>query len=198
MAGIPQDTTYSKENVASMVGAMKNVGQSIKQHYGARKSVDISPYQGVADRVKSYAPTNIRGLGTETTPYGGSTKFERFHLGTDIANKIGTKIPAFAGGVVTESVTGKKHGEAGFGNYIKILDDQNREWRYSHLENNYVPVGTRIGKGQQIGTMGATGQTYSSHYNYDPNNPDTWGSHLDLRIYDTYKKMFVNPYKFIG
>ena len=187
MAGLPENKTYSKENVASIVGAMKGINQSIRKRYQP-EGVDVSQYKGLADKVKSSAPvsapSSIKNLGRISTPYGGRTNYESVHNALDIANKIGTPIPAFAGGIVTESVTGKKHGEAGFGNYVKIIDDQNREWRYSHLENNYIPVGGRVTAGQHIGSMGASGSTYSSRNKYDPNNPDTWGSHLDLRVFD--------------
>ena len=50
-------------------------------------------------------------LGTITTQWGNSTRYEKFHPGIDIANKIGTPIPAFAGGTVTNIITGKVHGE---------------------------------------------------------------------------------------
>jgi murein DD-endopeptidase MepM/ murein hydrolase activator NlpD len=50
-------------------------------------------------------------------------------------------------------------------------------------------VGQSVNKGQQIGSMGNTGQTYSLS--------GGTGSHLDYRIVDMYGK-YVNPYKFIS
>ena len=160
------------------------------------RSAGTEQYSGLVNNVKS----NLGAVGPVTTDFLGSTKYEAngSHVGTDYGARMGTPVPAYASGAVTESVTGKQHGDSGYGNYIKILDDKGREWRYSHLEKNFVPiVGTRVQIGQEIGTVGATGSTYSSSKTYDPNNPDTWGSHLDVRIYDTYKKYFLNPQKYI-
>ncbi|MFH1151641.1 MAG: M23 family metallopeptidase [Nanoarchaeota archaeon] len=193
MAGIPQNTTYSKENVASMVGAMKNVGQSIKQHYKTKR-VSTAPYQGIANQVQSYAPaktpTNVKGLGTITTKFGEQTRYEAQHPGTDIANKIGTPIPAFTPGKVAEVVTGKKQGDTGFGNYVVIVDSQGNKHRYSHLNNAYVSIGQPVTKGMTIGEMGNTGQTYSL-------SETGTGSHLDYRIRDAYNK-YISPYQFIN
>ena len=50
---------------------------------------------------------NLHKLGKITVPYGGSTRYEQFHPGVDIANAKGTPIKAPASGVVTDAVGGK-------------------------------------------------------------------------------------------
>ena len=192
---LPMNTTYSNANQAmsSMVNKLSTISRSMPKNKG--KTVDTSQYSGLVNNVKS----NLGPVGKISTDFLGSTKYEPggTHMGTDYAARMGTPIPAYASGTVTESVTGKKHGDPGYGNYLKILGEDGKEWRYSHLEKNFIPVGTRVQTGQTIGTVGATGSTYSASKTYDPNNPDTWGSHLDLRIYDTYKKYFLNPQNYI-
>jgi len=192
MAGLPENTTYSKENIASIVGAMKGINQSIRKRYQP-EGVDVSQYKGLADKVKSSAPvsapSSIKNLGRISTPYGGQTRYEQFHPGVDLANKIGTKIPAFTSGKVSEVVTGKKQGDPGYGNYVIIVDPQGNQHRFSHLNNSYVSVGQQVSPGMVLGEMGNTGQTYSTS--------GGTGSHLDYRIKDAYNK-YVDPYKFIN
>lgn len=134
-------------------------------------------------------PNIIKSLGTKTVDFGGSTKFEKFHPALDIANVKGTPIPAFRDGVVTEVVTGKKQGDKGYGNYVIITDANGNKHRYSHLDVANVKVGTKISKGQAIGTMGNTGSTYSTK------GGD--GTHLDYRIHGQDGK-YVNPYEYLS
>jgi murein DD-endopeptidase MepM/ murein hydrolase activator NlpD len=131
---------------------------------------------------------NINQLGTVTTPYGGSTKFEKFHPGVDVANKIGTPIPAFAGGTVVSVDTGHKQGDKAYGNTVTIVDQNGDKHRYSHLNQVLVKVGQKVGRGQEVATMGNTGQTYSTS--------GGTGSHLDYRIVDAYNR-YVNPYTYL-
>lgn len=141
--------------------------------------------------------TAVKDIGAVTTQYGGGTAYEKFHPGIDIANKIGTPIPAFAEGTVTKVVTGKKQAKfkdpndpnKGYGNYVIITDAQGNQHRYSHLENAYVKVGDKVAKGQEVGPMGNSGSTYS--------NSGGTGAHLDYRIMNAANK-YINPQQFIN
>ncbi len=157
------------------------------------KAVDVNRYKNIPAAVNrtgatsnTATPASLKNLGTVTVPYGGSTKFESFHHGTDIANVTGTKIPAFQGGTVTSVQTPSQSG--GFGNSIIITDTKGDKWRYSHLNNSYVKVGEQIGTGSVIGEMGNTGNVYSE--------TGGSGSHLDLRIQDIYGK-YISPFSLL-
>jgi len=186
MAGLPENVQYKEDfsqGYKPLIAATMQANlQSAKRR--PKRKVDTSRYQGVADSVKQASSK----LGTVTTPYGGSTKYEKFHPGVDIANKIGTPIPAWSGGRVSEVVSGKKQGDPGYGNYIIVVDDKGNKHRYSHLNDSYVSVGQQVQPGQMLGGMGNTGQSYSVS--------GGTGSHLDYRILDIYGK-FINPYNFI-
>lgn len=123
-------------------------------------------------------------LGTVTVRPGESTRYEKSHPGIDIANAIGTRLPAFTGGAVTAVKTGQKQGSPGYGNYVIITDRDGNQHRYSHLSNSMVKVGDTVQPGQIIGTMGNTGQTYSLS--------GGTGSHLDYRILNAFGK-YVDP-----
>lgn len=139
----------------------------------------------------SYKTLNpdMKNLGSVTTEWGDSTRYEKFHPAIDIANNIGTPIPAFASGTVTAVESGHKQGDKGYGNYVIITDANGDKHRYSHLNNSFVKIGQKINKGQQLGSMGNTGSTYS------PSGKGT-GSHLDYRIVDAYNKA-VNPHAYL-
>jgi len=153
MAGLPENKTYSKENVASIVGAMKGINQSIRKRYQP-EGVDVSQYKGLADKVKSSAPVSTKGLGTVTTPYMGSTKFEAQHPGIDYTKGMGAPVASWSSGKVSEVVTGKKQGDPGFGNYVIVVDDKGNKFRYSHLSGNYVNVGDVVNRGSVLGAEG--------------------------------------------
>ena len=132
----------------------------------------------------------IKSLGQVTKPYGGSTRYEKFHPGIDIANKQGTPVPAFGqGGVVTNVDTGHRNGENNYGNQVAVKDDQGNTHYYSHLQGAYVKRGQRVHSGQPIGTMGATGSAYS------PSGGDP--THLDYRVTNAYGK-YRNPLQFMS
>lgn len=137
-------------------------------------------------------PTNLANLGVETTPYGGSTKFEQYHLGVDLAGKYNTPVPAINPGIVTDIKTGQVQGDPGFGNFVVITDPQTgRQFRYSHLSNDFVPlkIGQQVNKGTILGGEGNSGQTYSEHGGS--------GTHLDLRIKNAYGK-YENPTPYLS
>ena len=129
--------------------------------------------------------TSIKSLWALTTNYGDSTKYEKFHPGIDVANKIGTPIPSFSGGTVERIENNKTW----FGNSVIIKDNNGDELRYSHLKQAYVKPGQAIAKGTEIWEMWNSGSTYST---------SGWtGSHLDLRIMNAYKK-YINPFTYLN
>jgi len=184
---LPENTTYQgsfQPFLQGITGAMKKLSSTLPN----KKSVNTSGFGNVVGAVKSGVQNAKAKLGPVTTPYGGSTRYEKFHPGIDIAGAIGTPVSAYATGRVTKIVTGMRQGSPGFGNYVVVTDPKGNQHRYSHLQNAYVNMGQQVNPGQNIGTMGNTGQTYSLH--------GGTGSHLDYRIVDLYGK-YINPNRYI-
>lgn len=129
--------------------------------------------------------TSLKWLWALTTNFWESTRYEKFHPGIDLANKIWTPIPSFSDWIVERIENNKSW----FWNSVLVKDNQWNELRYSHLKQAYVKPWQKITKGTQIGAMGNTGSTYS-------NSGWTW-SHLDLRIMNAYKK-YINPFTYIN
>lgn len=128
---------------------------------------------------------NIASLGKITTPYGGSTRGEKQHMGVDVANREGTPIPAFGGG----TVVGVGPTNNGLGNQVAIKDNKGNTAYYSHLKKAYVAPGQRVAKGQNIAAMGRSGNVYSNSGG-DP-------SHLDVRLVNRHNK-YMNPLSYIS
>ena len=103
--------------------------------------------------------------GLLTSPFGKyreyNTGVRRHHLGTDIANDVGTPIYAGNDGVVT--LAERLHL---YGNAIIIDHGQGVSTSYNHLSEIGVNVGDTLKKGQRIGLMGATGQVTGSHLHW--------------------------------
>jgi murein DD-endopeptidase MepM/ murein hydrolase activator NlpD len=188
---LQENTSYSNpiktppvNILKSLAGVAYKVGDTISKS----KKFDTSAYSDVVNNIGSKltsAGKSIKSkLGSITTPYGGSTRYESFHPGVDIANDIGTNIPTPVEGKVTDVVTGKRQGDNGFGNYVVVQDRFGNKHRFSHLLNAFVMVGQNIPKGSVIGAMGNSGQTYSLS--------GGTGSHLDYRIQDMYGR-YINP-----
>lgn len=185
----PENTTYK-----SVVDTVRSVGRAATAAKKSAKSFNTQQYSNIGNTLSNVGNSvsgavssglnKLKTLGSITTPYGGSTNYESFHPGIDIANKIGTPIQAYSGGTVIEEQSGKKQGDSGFGNTVVVQDAQGNKWRYSHLSGEYVKIGQKIAPGTTLGLMGNSGSTYSTS--------GGTGSHLDLRIKNMYNQ-YINP-----
>ena len=162
---------------------------NILKYSGYKPAASINAARKPSSFQGAVTPKNIQNifnnLGTETTRWGESTRYEKFHPGIDIANATGTPITSFTPGIVTSTTTGHAHGEKGFGNSVVITDALGNKHRYSHLQNVNVKPGQQVTTGTQIGKMGASGSTYS------PSGKGQ-GTHLDYRIVSAANK-YLNP-----
>ena len=128
-----------KEN--KLFGSVLEASALAKQAGMASRRARQKNRQGISPTATYPSLGTVSNLGSVTTPYGGSTRYEKFHPGIDIANKIGTPINAFTGGKVTAVQTGFKQGDKGFGNRVIVQDAQGNKHFYSHLYKAYVNVG---------------------------------------------------------
>lgn len=87
------------------------------------------------------------------------------HCALDIWAPSGTAIVAAYGGTVVESTYG-----SGWGNTVVIRHDNYNGvtlfTRYSHMSSRSVSVGNPVSKGQQVGTIGATGNVTGEHLDF--------------------------------
>lgn len=126
-----------------------------------------------------------------TSPFGWRIhpilRVRRFHSGVDYAAPAGTPVRASGDGVV-ESM-GREHR---FGRVLRIRHSGTLETAYSHLAS-FAPglqVGSTVGAGEVIGSVGRSGWTTGPHLDYevivdgrsvDPGNPG-WSPPLQLLV----------------
>jgi murein DD-endopeptidase MepM/ murein hydrolase activator NlpD len=103
-----------------------------------------------------------------TWPVEGSvsSRFGRrggnWHRGVDIAAAEGTPIHAAAAGVVIASGFEPRYGQV-----VKIEHDGGFVTVYAHNLANGVDVGARVSAGQEVATVGRTGQATSAHLHFE-------------------------------
>jgi murein DD-endopeptidase MepM/ murein hydrolase activator NlpD len=175
------DTNQLLQGISS---SAYSLGKSLPKKKVAR---DTSVFSNVVDNIKSSSNSSgSTSLGPITTQYGGSTNYEKFHPGIDVAAPKGTELKPYTGGKVIDLRTGQLQdpSKPSFGNYVIIEDEQGNKHRYSHLEKSFVKVGQQVTPDMAIGEVGNSGSTYSAH------GGD--GSHLDYRIKNAYGK-YIDP-----
>ncbi|MHC1695826.1 MAG: peptidoglycan DD-metalloendopeptidase family protein [Eubacteriales bacterium] len=98
-----------------------------------------------------------------------------YHWGKDIAAAKNTPVYASDGGTVVYAGWNGQHGK-----YIRIRHSNGIETSYSHLNSILVAYGDKVYQGQQIGKVGATGDSTGYHLHFEVHlngvrvNPDKY------------------------
>ncbi len=112
-------------------------------------------------------------------PISGGTRTQGVHgtNGVDLAASCGTAIYATAGGTVSVATANGSY-NGGFGNYVVINHSNGSQSLYAHMKSVSITPGSSVDKGQQIGTIGATGKVNGAtgcHVHFEirngPRNP---------------------------
>jgi len=100
------------------------------------------------------------GFGYRTDPvYGGGEN----HGGQDFATDKGTPVYATGDGTVLSA----QFQFSGYGNEIIIDHGYGYKTRYAHLNTIIINEGMKVKRGEQIGTVGATGKVTGAHLHYE-------------------------------
>lgn len=129
-----------------------------------------------------------------TSPYGQRTLNGEsvFHYGVDLVGLDDKTVYAPCDGVIGTStiITNKSNKTWEWGEYIRLdTADGTYSIYLCHLAKRYVKKGQKVKKGDKLGVMGYTGNTY-------PKGVGGTHTHFELRHYGTTNKL--NPVKFIG
>lgn len=84
------------------------------------------------------------------------------HTGLDMAAGYGTAIHAAASGSVIEASY-----DSGYGNYVKILHENNVVTLYGHCSYLCVEEGESVSKGEKIAEVGSTGASTGNHLHFE-------------------------------
>lgn len=99
-------------------------------------------------------------FGNRTDPVRGGREY---HSGIDLATSKGIPVYATGDGVIEKT----KHSFRGYGNEILINHGFGYQTRYAHLNSIEVAEGTRVKRGDKIGTVGNTGKSTGPHLHYE-------------------------------
>lgn len=112
----------------------------------------------VRERAAARAASPLPGARV-TQPFGAAG---RPHAGVDLAEPLGTPIHAPLDGTVARA-----ENDGDRGNVVVIEHGRGLETRYHHLGDVAVRPGQRIGRGEVIGTVGATGKVTGPHLHFE-------------------------------
>ncbi|MDR2356365.1 MAG: peptidoglycan DD-metalloendopeptidase family protein [Clostridiales Family XIII bacterium] len=93
---------------------------------------------------------------------GFGSRGKRRHLGVDMRSPKGSPVYAADGGVVTTSAY-----KGSYGNLIVLNHGSGLETYYAHCDTLLVSVGEVVAKGQQIGTVGISGNATGYHLHFE-------------------------------
>ncbi len=143
---------------------------------------------GVSAATTSAVNTVLAGWSGQVTSKYGMRNGE-MHRGIDIDGRTGDRLDANVSGKVVASGTyGKGSGYNNYGNVVVVQDEAGMKHLYAHLEKSLVKVGDTIAKGQQVGTIGNTGDSNGSHLHYEVRKNGV-GSDVDPTSYYQNNKM---------
>lgn len=103
--------------------------------------------------------------GSISSGFGYRTFDNSFHKGVDFAASEGTPYyAAESGTVIYATYDGGYNG--GAGNWIVISHGNGLVTKYMHSSAVYVSVGDQVSKGQNIGAVGNTGNSFGAHLHF--------------------------------
>ncbi len=164
----PSSFSGQVEALANTSGSLKHHAVATSYHFSESMALDkaalpkilalptlppVLPWQ--ADRL-------ISGYGMRVNPFHKGL-YE--HLGLDLAAPRGTAVLAAAAGTISQLK--RSDLQAGYGNYVEIDHGNGVVTRYAHLEDITVRYGSKISKGEPIGTVGSSGGSVAPHVHYE-------------------------------
>ena len=158
-------------NSELMVNAAKHTDRILKQLYVQSISYDeliskaIRKEQMNASR-PAILPIPKKNI-TSTSRFGMRLnpvlKVWMMHYGLDFCARMGTPIYATGDGTVIKA----EYNNGGFGNVVVIDHDFGYNTLYAHMQTMIAPVGSKVKRGQIIGTVGSTGRSAGPHVHYE-------------------------------
>ena len=188
-------TVANGDTLASLAKKYRSDADEIASYNGISRAGDLTsgatviiPGGEIAAKApakaKAKAPAKIKTggslgsvIGTGNTASGASSGFanpapsgrlsQGIHgwNGVDLAAPQGSSVNAAAAGTVIVSRVGGWNG--GYGNYIVIDHGNGVQTLYAHLSTDAVSVGDTVSRGQNIGTVGNTGQSTGYHLHFE-------------------------------
>jgi murein DD-endopeptidase MepM/ murein hydrolase activator NlpD len=157
---------YAGNGLASLDDALP-VGKEIVVPGGTRPFVGPVAGPDIAGAYSVQRPANApAGSGNFGWPSAGyvSQGYWGGHPAVDIAGWNGSPVAAADGGYVVLAGGGWN---GGYGNNVIVDHGNGYTTLYAHLTSVFVNPGETVSKGQQIGTMGSTGNSTGPHLHFE-------------------------------
>lgn len=166
---------FTQETLAELRGAVQEVAGSLTQSTPetAGRAKRARPGGSVSSQESCYLPSfalsfplpdrnvaRTSGYGSRTNPIGGLE--QEFHTGVDLGAAQGTPVLAAADGVVRIAQT-----HSSYGNYVRLLHEDGDETLYAHMQFLFVRPGQTVTRGEQLGTVGQTGNATGPHLHFE-------------------------------
>lgn len=153
---------YKNNNLGDAAAALV-VGTEIVVPGGQKPTVAQQVVTAYSGPVPASA---AKGSGAFLWPTSGSItqKYWSGHAAIDIGSWTGAPVKASDGGYVVEAGRGWS---SGYGNNIVIDHGNGYRTLYAHLNSIFVSPGENVAKGQQIGTVGNTGNSTGPHLHFE-------------------------------
>jgi murein DD-endopeptidase MepM/ murein hydrolase activator NlpD len=168
--GVEDEKILSSNNIGGVLKIGDKIivpgGSKLTTAVATTKTSNTTGLSIIRNLVKSPAVSAAAGakMVWPTVGHRISQYFSWRHNGVDIANKVGTPLYAADSGTVEIAATGWN---GGYGNTIVINHGGGKKTRYGHLSKLYVKVGDKVDEGENIGSMGSTGNSTGSHLHFE-------------------------------
>ncbi len=123
----------------------------------------------VADPVTNFEmpfPCGEQWTGTTRASHSPSSRAIDWNRADDVNDPVVASAP----GVVTVA---DKVNDSGYGRWVTIDHGNNERTIYAHLSSVMVSVGQRVDQGQQVGTLGTTGNSTGPHLHFEERSGST-------------------------
>ncbi len=168
---------YTANSIASINDALP-IGKEIVVPGGAKPFA--APVVGDSAAYSVQRPAGaLAGSGNFSWPTAGyvSQSYWGGHPAVDIAGWLGAPVSAADAGYVVLAGGGWN---SGYGNYVIVDHGNGFTTLYAHMNSVFVKPGETVSKGQQVGTMGNTGNSTGPHLHFEiryddvPYNPSSY------------------------
>lgn len=175
------------------VDVAKIIGYAPNELVDASSSLKIGSQIVVPDGTKPFVTPQIatdvrradapvdaaKGSGSFSWPTSGNItqQFWSGHRAIDIGSWVGAPVKAADSGYVVLAGGGWN---GGYGNHIIVDHGNGYTTLYAHLNSIFVRPGESVSRGQQLGTVGNTGNSTGPHLHFEiryqgvPRNPYNW------------------------
>lgn len=174
--GVEQIVGYGENELPDTAAALK-IGNQIVIPGGTKPF--ITPQVPAGALVVDAPADATKGSGSFSWPTSGNItqQFWGGHRAIDVGSWVGAPAKAADSGYVVLAGGGWN---GGYGNHVIVDHGNGFTTLYAHLNSIFVRPGESVSRGQQIGTVGNTGNSTGPHLHFEiryqgvPRNPFNW------------------------